>query len=238
MAPELTAAQVRLLVEEQRPYFAQRPIKAFDEAAWQRLQVFVKERLWENEMPINVFRVAGTRHPDYQGLTWEEFLHRGKRMDLNLRLLEENPGYYRSPDKKLPAMSYLQVDGGDYYVDADGNHRTCLAKMLFHFTGGALLPGVEVNRYRLDHDAIALDLALRARGYAVRPLSRKVGREDNPGWMLETFEVDFEVKLGGRWRLLSQAAAREVLDRGSGWWSRLKQQFGNMATRCQLRPQS
>ena len=238
MAPELTATQVRLLVEEQRPYFARRPIKAFDETAWQRLQVFVKERLWENEVPINVFRVAGTRHPDYQGLTWEEFLHRGKRMDLNLRLLEENPGYYRAPEKKLPAMSYLQIDGGDYYVDADGNHRTCLAKMLFHFTGGALLPGVEVNRYRLDHDAIALDLALHARGYEVRPLSRKVGREDNPGWMLETFEVDFEVKLGGRWRLLDQAAAWEVLDRGSGWWSRLKQQIGNMATRWQLRPQS
>lgn len=228
---EVTAAGLRLLVESQQPYFARRPIRAFNEAAWQRLSLFVREHIWEDCAPINVFRVVGVRRPEFQGMAWGDFFRLGARMGLNLRLLEENPAYYRNQAKKVPAMSFLQVDGGDYYVDADGEHRTCLAKFLFHCTRGALLYGVEVNRYWLDHSAVALDLALLARGIQARPVSRKISQEDYPGWKLERFEVEFAVRRQGREHIVSQAAAWQVLERPS-WRRRLMDKLKQAAPVC------
>jgi len=227
MQQGLTQADLFRMIEEQPPYFGQRPIKAFDETGWKEMASFIQEHIWENEVSLNVFLVTGTRHPDYQGMTWLDFLHQGKRMPQNLRLLEENPHYYRNLEKKLPVMSYIQIDGGDYYVDADGNHRTCLARCLFHFTQGSLMHGVEVNRYRLDHEAITVYRALTDRGFAVRPLSRKLGREDNPGWMRETFAVEFEIGVNGQKLMFDREEARQILARPQGWWSRFLKRLGN-----------
>ncbi len=94
---------MRRLFSEGVPEFADEKIKS-----WDRLQFktevfpFVKEHRWIDNASIDIFRVVGTQHVDYAGLTWKELLEKGKRMDINLRLYLENPGYYHETTKKQP----------------------------------------------------------------------------------------------------------------------------------------
>lgn len=61
-------------------------MEAFPENRFRRGLPFVAVHEWQACGDINVFAVTGTRHPDYQGLTWLEFLAQGRRMPLNHRL--------------------------------------------------------------------------------------------------------------------------------------------------------
>jgi len=101
-------------------------IEFWDEGYFTQIKPFVKEFYWNSQASINVFRVKGTQHPDYKGLTWIEFLKKGKRMPLNLGLFEENPDYYLTCSDKKPTMFYQGLDGGYLYIGGDGNHRTAI----------------------------------------------------------------------------------------------------------------
>lgn len=81
------------------------------------------------------YLTVGTDHPQYAGMTWLELLERGKRMDINIPLLEKNPGYYTQAEQQHAGMSFVSTDGIHWYVSADGNHRSCLARFLFHLQG-------------------------------------------------------------------------------------------------------
>ena len=159
---------------------------------------------------IDVFRVVGTTHPDYVGKTWLDLLTSGKRMTSNLELLSENPGYYRDEFFGKP-MDYLTLDGERFYVGADGNHRTCIARFFLDGGPSTALENVEITRYRVDEPFYALyreatafidqhQLAIR-----IDPLRRPVRREDGPGWKVDIHSVVL------RWHDL-QAGTRAELD--------------------------
>ncbi len=132
------------------PLWAGKKILAWDDAEFRRLEPFITATYWCDQESINVHRVIGTQHPDYQGKTWLEFLNGGKRMDINLPLHRSNPGYYLDTERKLPSMHYVSLDGLSYYVSVDGNHRSCIAKFDFHYNGRTMLHGVTVVRHQVD----------------------------------------------------------------------------------------
>lgn len=124
--------RMKLFGYEQVPHFAEKVIRSWDETQFNVLQPFIMEHYWCGSSSVNVFRVIGTRHSDYAGGTWLDLLMRGKRMDnINLPLYQSNPGYYLETTQKVPMMYYQSIDGGDLYIGADGNHRTCIAKFDF-----------------------------------------------------------------------------------------------------------
>jgi len=200
-------------IKKHQPFFLEQRIHFWETEKFSSLEPFIVESTWEDNSSINIFFVEGTRHPDYKDFTWFEFLERGKRMQLNLELFQNNPDYYLGTDHKMPTMSYLQIDGGPYYVDADGNHRTCIAKMFFFLRGLTMLHGVSVTRHRVDREAIELYGMLKRRFTFVRPWKRKLSRQDTAGWMREVFEPVFEVvDKKGRISNLSRDDALSILN--------------------------
>lgn len=186
-------------ISEANPDILRRDIKKWDKAEFAHVEPFVRQKYWHSNASINVFRVVGTQHPDYIGLTWLEFLEKGKRMRLNLGLFDENPGYYVATEKKEPTMYYQSLDGGDLYVADDGNHRTCIAKAHFYLTGQTVLHGVELRDYRVDwelkrlFDEMGRRIAEHRLPYVVSPHSEAVARDDSAGWMLESYEVRIQL---------------------------------------------
>jgi len=188
---------VNNLTEEIRlidPDILTQKIQKWDKMEFLNLLPFVKEHYWQNNASINVFRVVGTQHPDYIGLTWLDLLEQGKRMPLNLRLYKENPGYYYETVKKEPTMYFQSIDGGDLYIGADGNHRTCIAKAVFYLTGETTLHGVTVDDYRVDwrlkefYDRLNTLITGEMLPYYIEPVTEIISRDDSGGWMLEKYK--------------------------------------------------
>ena len=101
--------------------------------------------------------------------------------------------YYLETSKKSPEMTYITMDGLDFYVSTDGNHRSAIARFDFHYRGITTLHGVSIEDIRVDwpmfecFQRILADLEERRLPYQVSPVSKKLAREDTAGWMLETF---------------------------------------------------
>ena len=196
--------------------------------------LFVKEKFWQDSASVNVFRVVGTQHPDYTGMSWIEFLEKGKRMGINLSLFRENPDYYLRTEKKVPGMYYQSIDGGVLYVGGDGNHRTAIAKAFFYLTGQTTLHGVTVTDYRIDgemkaaFEEIKETIKIRKLPIGVEFVSKAVSRDDSGGWMLERYEniIKTTEYRSGRDVVLSSASAvkeyLETLKRKSGIFGFLK----------------
>lgn len=194
---------------------------------------FLRRHYWTDQGSINVFCIKGTEHPDYQGLTWHDFLHRGKRMDRNIPMLERNPGYYLETERKKPSMYYNSYNGIDWYIGADGNHRSGLARFLFHEREMTYLHGVHLSHYEFDEPLLAVYLALRdelsqhtAQGFymdlEVNHIHR--GREDTAGWKTDTYSSSLYFSSGSWQReyrdnpaVSSVTAARAVSDPKEGW---------------------
>ena len=160
---------------------------------------FVKELYWQDSASVNIFRVKGTQHPDYAGLTWLEFLETGKRMALNLNFFKTNPDYYRQTEKKIPSMYYQSIDGGELYIGGDGNHRTAICKAFFYLTGETTLHGVTVTDYRMDNelknifDNIKTTIKEKRLSMDIDVISEPVSRDDSGGWMLEKYNSKIKV---------------------------------------------
>jgi len=178
------------------PQWAGETIGAWDDSRLRLHGGFLKRHYRADAGSINVFCIKGTAHSDYQGLTWHEFLHRGKRMDRNIPMLERNPGYYFETSVKKPCLYYTSYDGIDWYIDGDGNHRSVLARFLFHEHGAVWLHGVRLNHYEFDEPLLAVYLALMEELPLHRPLGLyaetgirhlHLSRVDNPGWKTDTF---------------------------------------------------
>lgn len=183
-------------IKKINPEILNREIRKWGESG---IMPFVKEKYWQDAGSVNVFRVAGTEHPDYAGLTWLSFLELGKRMYLNLDLAGKNPGYYRETQKKAPSMYYQSIDGGDLYVAGDGNHRTAIAKAAFFLTGETTLHGVTITDYRIDwklkeiYEELTELIAKKKLPYKADTISEPSLRDDTAGWMLEKY--DLKIKL-------------------------------------------
>ena len=165
-------------------------------AKWEDVREdFVVSKYWCGNGSVNVFRVIGTSHPDYSGMTWKEFLQKGKRMTLNLDLHSKNRAYYLDTIVKQPGMYYLTNDGLNYFVGNDGNHRTCIARFDYHYHGLTTIHGVNITDLRIDREMgklfTELDEVVRERRINARvaPDRHVLGREDTGGWMLEKYEI-------------------------------------------------
>lgn len=207
---ELEPASLRTLpiaiwVEDNRPHWMDDQIETWDDNRLMALMPFVRSHFWSDRHSINVYSVVGTAHPDYQGLTWGQFLAQGRRMRENQRLLQSNPGYYDETTVKAPSMLYVSLDGKHWYVNGDGNHRTCLAR--FHYQrldtlgcgAQTMLHGVTVDDYRIDWPTRRAFEGLQrvrddGRLRRVEAGHTTLGREDGPGWKLDRFEPWIEVE--------------------------------------------
>lgn len=209
-----------------RPHWAKTAIDAWDENRLQALMPFVRSHYWSDRHSVNVFSVVGTAHPDYAGLTWEQFLRTGKRMSANQALLRSNPAYYFDTGVKHPSMLYISLNGKHWYVNGDGNHRTCLAR--FHFSrpnaqgfgAQTMVHGVTVDDYRVDWKLYDVFLKLkeavrlRKEGEAVEGYRYHTGREDGPAWKIDRYDPQLRfIDSRGREHLLDHDGARERLAR-------------------------
>lgn len=182
------------------PRWEHEPIRAWDLDAYRAAEPFVVEKSWSARHSIDVFEVVGTAHPDYQGLTWRQFLEAGKRMPLNLALHRDNPGYYLDGSVKLPPMYYIALDDSGWFVNGDGNHRTCIARFFFHGLGRTMLHGVHAESYRTDPYARevfeALSEFIAAHGLRLRaePHRKTLSRTDGAGWMRERYLVSIRLR--------------------------------------------
>jgi len=187
-------------VQENPPAWGQEKLLRWDETPFERARHFITHHYWTSQGSINIFRVNGTDHPQYGNMTWMQLLERGKRMDINIPLLQKNPGYYTEPQIKREDMRFVSLDGINWYVSADGNHRTCLARFYFHHEGSGLtqLHEVSLSHYVIDRafysacqEISALIPALSAAGWRLSLDIRNTAltRDDSPGWKLDTFRV-------------------------------------------------
>ena len=158
------------------------------------LEPFCVYHYWCSAESVNVFQVVGTAHPDYIGATWIDMLKLGKRMPLNLGLLLQNPIYYFESKKKEPDMHYTKIND-KIYISREGNHRTAIAKVLFYYTGGAVLHGIDFEEYKIDFSLKENYEKLKDILFAKFPhieakIERKtVKREDTAGWMKEYYDL-------------------------------------------------
>ena len=160
---------------------------------------------------VDIGSVVGTAHPDYQGLYWSEMLLKGKRMHLNLSLLEKNPSYYLDGEIKLPVMEYLEL-GGKVYVYGDGNHRTAIAKVFLELLGRERFGKVYLRRWVLDERASELAELAKEKGVSFFVKRVKLSREDGPGWQAERYDLRFLTEKG---ELCVSEFERYLKDRGS-----------------------
>lgn len=188
------------------PDWANTPIQPWDAVRFRQASDFATHHYWTSQGSINVFRIVGTDHPQYAGMTWLDLLHRGKRMDINIPLIEKHPAYYTDAEKQHAGMSFVSLDGIHWFVSADGNHRSCLARFYFHLQGQGLtqLHNVSQSVYRIDdafmsacQDMTRLMPELARQGVHMTLNTRRlpVSREDTPGWKVDMFRTEAELML-------------------------------------------
>lgn len=206
-------------------HWAANKIEAWDDNRLQALMPFVRSHYWSTSHSVNVFSVVGTAHPDYIGLTWDEFLRTGKRMSVNQHLLETSPQYYFDTMVKQPTMLYVSLNGKHWCVNGDGNHRTCLARFHFERMNAAghpsqtMIHGVTVDDYRVDWRLYDVFMKLQAlmdtrqsRPGRVEGFRHHTGREDGPAWKIDRFDPKIRYQpQQGEERLLDLAAAHQLL---------------------------
>lgn len=172
---------------------------------WANLKVdnamlFMRKHYWADKASVNVFRVIGTKHQEYVGKTWLELLYSGERMSHNLPYQERNPNYYLETKPRHPDMHFVTLDGLNYYIGSDGNHRTCIAKFMFSETGETYLHAVKVEHFDINFDFyyayLDLDKFIRKNQlhFDVFVQTNAVKREDTAGWKIDYFEPAVQIK--------------------------------------------
>jgi hypothetical protein len=220
---------IRTWANAATPSWALEPIRPWNETESDRLQRFLCEDHWCNNESINVFSVVGSRNSSYYDWSWLKLINEGKRMGVNLPLHATNPIYYHNDEIKLPTMSFITYDGMSLYVDADGNHRTCIAKFDFARSGKTRLNGVTVRRLKVDAQALALhqeiNTAMEKRNLGhCEPLKVTIGREDSAGWKTDRYRIDFMLTEFSKKKVqLTQEQARTWLSQRQkkSWLGRL-----------------
>lgn len=199
------------------PHWANEIIQRWDQDRFHQTEPFVKEKYWSDRHSINVFTVVRTNHPDYAGLSWLQFLQKGKRMNQNLSLHTSNRSYYLETEIKRPSMHYMSLDGLHYYIGDDGNHRTCIARFDFFFANGlTMLHGVTVTDFHVYYPLFEIyqEMQRIISHYGIRadvqPYSHPIKREDTSGWMIESYDVKLSFR---NWDGKENGARENHLDR-------------------------
>jgi hypothetical protein len=218
-----------------QPSWSQETLLAWNEAEFQRISPFVKSDSWTALDAINVFSVVGTRNSSYYGWSWLKFIQEGKRMrSTNLPLYASNPSYYDGLEPKLPSMSFITLDGENLYVDADGNHCTCIARFAFAREDRTQLCGVGVRRLSVDWELYGLAQEIKrlsaSKGLKVHVevMRKELGREDSAGWKVDRFEPNIvidDLRGGGGTSNLNSLQAKQWIADNSRWF------FGKLFSR-------
>jgi hypothetical protein len=212
------------------PAWSHNKIIPWDEHAHDRLIPFISAEHWNANDSINVFAVVGTRNSIFYNWTWFELLGKGKRMEsVNLPLYASNPAYYELPDVKLPAMDFVTFDGANFYVDTDGNHRTCIARFAFERHALNRLDGVGIKRLEVNHEMQALyqEMAALIRNKridaSIEARRTVLGREDSSNWKVDRFRSEIVVDQADITQVLqTPAQAKQWISAHSkSWWQRL-----------------
>lgn len=210
-------------VKDHEISWANQVIETWDSDKMDKLTPFVKSHYWSDRHSINVFSVVGTAHPDYQGLTWLEFLHEGRRMRANQHLLQTNPGYYDETVVKDPSMLYISLNGKHWYVNGDGNHRTCLARFYFdkenleNKATKTMLHGVTTDDYRIDWDLYHLYIEIlkkidqKKMSARLEVIRRHTERQDGPGWKIDKYNSELKYIIDGKETMLDRKNAQSLL---------------------------
>ncbi len=203
-APLHEGADLPLLLRVKRapPDWADEKIRAWDENQFRELEPFCRREYWCDNASVNVFHIIGTRHPDYAGLSWLELLHRGKSMRANLLRHSNNQDYYLGQERKKPSMSFVTLDGLDYFVDGDGNHRSAIARFDYHYRGRTMLHGVRISHYEIDTRLYRIYKDMQAwlesrqniDPWCIAPHRTGVSREDEAGWKVDIHKPAIEVR--------------------------------------------
>ncbi|TAM51510.1 MAG: hypothetical protein EPN57_17240 [Paraburkholderia sp.] len=167
---------------------------------------FVTREVSEPLSQIDMRQVIG-QDGHYAGQTWLEAVtdpqYKPSKMDFAFRKYDENPSYYFSGEVKND-MYFSSLNGGPWYCDSGGNHRTVVAKFacehLFRESGNyPFVCGVLKHSYFADLEAFDLFkklLGFRDRGIHVtvqrRQLSKdSVGRKNTFEYESTFFVADF-----------------------------------------------
>jgi len=182
------------------PYWLDEKILTWCENELDQRKPFAISHYWNHSASINPFHIIGTDHPDYQGETWEWLIQNGKRMTINLDLYEQNKGYYQETLKKVPPMYYISMNGHDWYVHGDGNHRSCISRFHNHLFGESALHGVSISDWRINQQLFDTyydmkELIMNRNLPFILDVQRKTRkRDDAPGWQKEYFETNILLK--------------------------------------------
>ena len=176
------------------PYFIDEIIQPYRQEASNR--PFVVMHSWAYAGSVNIMRVCGTDHPEYAGMTWREFLSKGRRMDSNLEAFRRNSTYYTDIVERRPGMSLSIIDGKGY-VTEDGNHRTCIGRCFLYSKNSPFMHGVRVSEIQTDSRMRALYARLISKlpgNCVVMPVSRETKRDDGNGWATHFYELRLRVE--------------------------------------------
>lgn len=197
---EFISSRMKIFGLESEPHFANEILSLWNETNFLELQPFIKEHYWCGNASVNVFRVVGTRHPDYANNTWLHVLMNAKRMNnINIPLYCSNPGYYQETCAKDPYMHYQSIDGGDLFIGNEGNHRTTIARFDFYKKGITNLHGVFLDDYKIDWEFKKIydeaNTIIREKGLRIYISLNKsiVERQDTVAWKLDKYKLTAKI---------------------------------------------
>ena len=93
MSMENSTERLKLFGLEGRPHFVDTKRKDLNGMDLTGMRNFVIRDEKHESASVNVFKVVGTKHPNYAGKSWLNLLLKGKRMEHNLKRFIENSGY-------------------------------------------------------------------------------------------------------------------------------------------------
>lgn len=164
---------------------------------------FVTREVMESNASLDMRKVAG-QWDHYAGQTWLDAVldpqyKEGKMRDV-FRKYQENPDYYFNGDVEN-GISVSSLNGGSWYSEGGGNHRTVLAKFacenIFQRTGEyPMVMGVYKHHYFVDMEAY--ELFVQMRQFADKNLHISVEREtrerqDSAGQTVIKYNMKFHV---------------------------------------------
>jgi hypothetical protein len=184
------------------PYWADQVIEKYEPLP-DDARDFITKSYWSSAASVNLQDVCGTMHPDYAGLTWREFLDKGRRMNGNLAAFKRNPTYYTDASiRRLPSMHFHRLDGRTF-VTEDGNHRTCIGKYYLYGLAGHDCP--YIHRVTLTDETVDWEFVLLYRhllnkapdNWRITPSRETIRREDGPGWKRDFFKTVLKISEAG-----------------------------------------
>ncbi|BCO09272.1 hypothetical protein GF1_16480 [Desulfolithobacter dissulfuricans] len=215
---------------ETPPPFAKTILKEWPEEKFREFEPYIIEEQRHGSASVNVFRVVGTRHPDYAGKTWLDLLMNGRRMMVNLPLFQDNPGYYLETGTKEPYMHYQSIDGGDVYIGAEGNHRTCIARFFFFTQGMTTLHGITLDDYRIDWafkevcDELMFEVKKLRLPFHLTVTRKLIDRQDAADWRLDRFALTarvFDARRQETFELDREGLCRFIDEVKKPWWKKI-----------------